>query len=209
MIHTALVWFRGSLRDPSWIAAYALLTQVFIFWWQARILRRHAATLEEHTRIAGTQATTADLVRQALQRQEAILKDQFKLQRQLEAQSERRIMFDLITRLLTSVYSLTAKLTVVQYTSPREIEEIRDAWTRMDNDATVCRMALIGSEYMSEAESRHFTDYLDDIRQLKQTNAGNNADYHQLRAFNERHKDFLTVVAENRKAAVRAIVQAV
>jgi hypothetical protein len=79
----------------------------------------------------------------------------------------------------------------------------------MDNDATVCRMALIGSEYMSEAESRHFTDYLDDIRQLKQTNAGNNADYHQLRAFNERHKDFLTVVAENRKAAVRAIVQAV
>ena len=55
-------------------------------------------------------------------------------------------MFDLITRLLTSVYSLTAKLNVVQYTSPREVEEIREAWTRMDNDATVCRMALIGSE---------------------------------------------------------------
>lgn len=208
MVHSALVWFRGSIRDPSWIAAYALLIQVFIFWWQARILRRHATTLEEHTRIAGTQSTTADLIRQALQRQEVILKDQFKFQKQLEAQSERRIMFDLITRLLTSVYSLTAKLTVVQYTSPREVEEIREAWTRMDNDATVCRMALLGSEHLSDDESKHFTAYLDDISQLRQTNAGNNADYHQLKAFNDRHKDFLRVVAENRRAAIAAIAAA-
>jgi hypothetical protein len=208
MIYRALMWFRGSLRDPSWIAAYALLIQVFIFWWQARILRRHAATLEEHTRIAGTQSTTADLIRQALQRQETILKEQFKFQKQLEAQSERRIMFDLITRLLTSVYSLTAKLNVVQYTSPREVEEIREAWTRMDNDATVCRMALIGSEYLSEDESKHFAAYLDDISQLKQTNAGNNADFHQLRTLNDKHRDFLQVVAENRRAAIATITAA-
>ncbi|MGC2057906.1 MAG: hypothetical protein WA653_06570 [Candidatus Sulfotelmatobacter sp.] len=117
-------------------------------------------------------------------------------------------MFDLITRLLTSVYSLTAKLNVVQYTSPREVEEIREAWTRMDNDATVCRMALIGSEYLSEAESKHFAAYLDDISQLKQTNAGNNADYHQLRTLNEKHRDFLQVVAENRRAAIATITAA-
>jgi hypothetical protein len=86
----------------------------------------------EHTGIAGTQATTADLIRQALQQQEVILKDQFKFQKQLEAQAERKVIFDLITQLLTSVYSLTAKLVVVQYTSPHEVEEIREhglVWT--------------------------------------------------------------------------------
>jgi hypothetical protein len=148
------------------------------------------------------------LIRQALQQQKVILKDQFTFQKQMEAQSERKVMLDLITQLLTSVYSLTAKLVVVQYTSPHEVEEIREAWTRMDNNATVCRMALSGSEHLSEDESRHFTAYLDDVKQLKQTNAGNHADYHQLEALNEKHKDFLTIVAQNRKAALARITSA-
>jgi hypothetical protein len=208
MIHWALAWFRGSLRDPSWIAAYALLIQVFIFWWQARILRRHATTLEQHTRIAATQATTADLIRQALQQQEAILKAQFKFQKQLEAQSERKIMFDLIIQLLTSVYSLTAKLTVAQYTTPQEVDKITEAWTRMENDATVCRMALLGCEHLSKDELNHFSGYLEDVSQLKQTNAGNRADYHQLKTLNDKHKDFLAIVAKDRKAAIAAITSA-
>ncbi len=114
-------------------------------------------------------------------------------------------MFDLIIKLLTSVYSLTAKLNVVQYAHPREVEEIREAWTSMDNDATACRMALLGCEHLSGEEQKHFSGYLEDISQLKQTNAGNNADYHQLKTLNDKHKDFLKTVSQNRKAAIAAI----
>jgi hypothetical protein len=148
------------------------------------------------------------LIRQALQRQEVILKDQFKFQKQLEAQSERKIMLDLITQLLTSVHSLTAKLVVAQYTAPQEVEQIREAWTRMDNQATVCRMALLGCEHLSREELDHFHCYLEDVGQLKQTNAGNHADYHQLKTLNDKHKDFLTIVATNSRGAIAGISSA-
>jgi hypothetical protein len=199
------MWFRESLKSPEWIAAYALTIQIGIFAWQARILRRHAGTLEKHTDIAGKQEETAKLIGAALAQQQQIMTAQFKFQKQLEAQSERKIVFDLIMNLLTSVYSLTAKLSVVQYSSGSEVEEIREAWTRMDNCATTCQMALLGCEHMSREELKHFSGYLDDVSQLKQTNAANRADYYLLVTLNEKHKDFLNTVAKNRKAAIAAI----
>ncbi len=205
MTHLALVWFRSSLRDPSWIAAYALSLQIFIFGWQGWILRRHAITLEHHQEIAEEQASTADLIGQAMNQQMTLMSDLLKFQKLLETQSERKIVFDLFTQLLTSVYSLTAKLTVVQYTSHQEVEQITDCWTRMDNNATVCRMALKSCEYLSDDEVRHISAYLDDVGQLKQTNAGNRADYHQLMSFNARHDDILTIVAKDRKEAIATI----
>jgi hypothetical protein len=75
----------------------------------------------------------------------------------------------------------------------------------MDNNATVCRMALKSCEYLSDDEVRHISAYLDDVGQLKQTNAGNRADYHQLMSFNARHDDILTIVAKDRKEAISAI----
>jgi len=212
MIHfvkSAFLWFVHSFRDPAWIAAYALSIQVVIFWWQSRILGRHAATMEKQTEISRTQADTADLIGKALTQQGKIMTAQFNFQRQLEAQSERKIMFDLIIKLLTSVHSLTAKLVVAQYTGPQEVEQIREAWTQMDNDATACRSALIGCEHLSKEERDHFNGYLEDIAQLKQTNAANHADYTQLQNLNDKHKDFLTLMAQNRKAAIAAITSVV
>jgi hypothetical protein len=55
-----------SRLGPDWTAAIALSVQALIFllqavilYWQGRILRRHAATLEKQTEIAGVQANNA------------------------------------------------------------------------------------------------------------------------------------------------------
>ena len=205
VVHSALMWFRESLRHPDWVAAFALSIQILIFAWQAWILRRHAGTLEKHTDIADKQQQTAKLIGEALIQQGKIMAAQFSFQRQLEAQSERKIMFDLIVKLLTSVNSLTANLGVAQYTNPREIEQIQEAWIRMDNNATACRMALIVSEHLSRDEEKHFACYLADIAQLNQTNASNHADYIQLKNLNEKHKDFLALMTKNKNAAIAAI----
>jgi len=202
------LWFRNSLRSPEWIAAYALSIQIGIFAWQAWILRRHAGTLEKHTEIAKKQSDTAELIGKALSQQGKIMTDQFKFQKQLEAQSERKIMFDLIIELLASVHSLTSKLNASTIVSPEEIEEIRKAWSRMDNVAAACKMAMIGYEHLSEDELNHFAAYLHDIEDLKQTNVGRN-DYQQLKAFSDKHKDFLVILADNRKAAIAAITSGV
>jgi hypothetical protein len=118
-------------------------------------------------------------------------------------------MFDLIINLLTSVHSLTAKLVIAQYTTPQEVERITEAWTQMDNNATICRMELLGCEHLSKEELDHFSGYLEDIGQLKQTNAGNHADYTQLKNLNDKHKDFLTILSKNRKAAIAALTSVV
>lgn len=204
MIHSAFLWFRESLRHPEWIAAYALSVQIFIFAWQARILRRHAGTLEEHTAIAARQEQTAKLIGEALTQQGKIMASQFNFQKQLEAQAERKTMFDLIIRLLASVSSLTSKLNASTLGTAQEVEEIRRVWSDMENNATACRMALIVSEHLSEDETNHFVDYLHDLHGLKQTNMSRN-DYQQLERFNDRHKDFLTILGKNRDAAVKAI----
>lgn len=161
--------------------------------------------MERQTEISQKQADTAELIGKALSQQGTIMTAQFNFQRQLEAQSERKIMFDLIIKLLTSVHSLTAKLVVAQYTTPQEIERIREAYTRMDNDATACRSALIVCEHLSKNERDHFYGYLEDVAQLNQTNAGNHADYIQIKNLNDKHEDFMTLMAENRHAAIAAI----
>jgi len=194
MIQSALVWFRGSLRDPSWIAAYALLVQVLIFWCQARILRRHATTLEEHTGIARTQATTADLIRQAVQQQEAILKDQFTFQQLLQMQAEKKRIFDLIVQLYGSVQSLTAKVNAAPST-PKELGEIAQAWIDMNQFATACSQALITSGHLGKDEWSCFLTYVSDVAKLQRSN-NQTAEFNQLRDFNDKHKDFLALAIQ-------------
>ena len=199
------MWFRNSLRDPSWVVAYALSLQLLIFGLQAWIFGKHAKTFEAHKDIADRQATTADLIRTALQNQETISKSQLNLQRQLESQSERRIVFDLMTTLLTSVDRLTEKLSRVTTITKEVNDELNETFIKVRNDATVSRMAILSTQHLSQDELNHFSAYLDDVNQLKQTNAPNHADYFQLKAFQDRHKDFLKIVAENRKTAIAAI----
>jgi len=195
MIYAALMWFRNSLRDPSWVAAYALLIQVFIFFWQARILRRHAATLEEHTAIAGTQATTADLIRQAVQQQEAILKDQFKFQQLLQTQSEKKAIFDLMVQLYGSVQTLTSKVNAAPSTQ-KGLTEIMECWIDVKKYATACTQALVTSAHLDTDGRELFFSYIDDVGKL-QPSTNQTAEYNQLRDFNTKYKDFLALVIQS------------
>jgi hypothetical protein len=58
--------FLDFMRKPEWVAAIALLIQAIILWLEARILHRHGETMKEHAGIAQSQATTAELIGQAL-----------------------------------------------------------------------------------------------------------------------------------------------
>lgn len=194
MIWYALMWFRESLHHADWIAAYALLIQVFIFFWQARILRRHATTLEEHTAIAGTQATTADLIRQAVQQQEAILKDQFKFQQLLQTQAEKRAIFDLMVQLYGSVQTLTAKVNAAP-SSQKGLDEITQCWIDMRKYATACTQALVTSAHLSQDGWKCFLAYVSDVGQL-QSSTNQTAEYNQLYEFNKKHQDFLVLAIQ-------------
>jgi hypothetical protein len=194
MIHSALVWFRASLRDPSWIAAYALLIQVFIFGWQARILRRHATTLEEHTEIARAQATTADLIRQAVQQQEVILNAQFNFQQRLQTQAEKKAIFDLMVQLYGSVQTLTTKVNAAPSTQ-KGLDEITQCWIDMKKYATACTQALVTSAHLSKDGWECFLTYISDVGKLHPS-SNQTAEYNQLRDFNDKHKDFLALAIQ-------------
>ena len=205
MIHFvsfALGWFAHSFRDPAWVAAYALTVQIGIFAWQGWILRRHAKTLETHVGIADKQEKTATLINAALDQQKLILINQFNFQKQLQAESERRIVFDLIVKLLASVHNLTARLAITTYSRAGEVEAITEAWVGMDNDVTSSRMALLDCEHLGLDEKAYLIDYVMDVSQLKQTNAANQADYIQLKNLNEKYKDFWATLIKNRKTAI-------
>ncbi len=195
MFWYALMWFRESLRHPDWVAAYALLVQIFIFSWQARILRRHATTLEEHTEIARTQATTADLIRRALQQQETILKDQFKFQQLLQTQAEKKALFDLMVQLYGSVQTLTTKVSAAPSTQ-KGLDEITQCWIDMKKYATACTQALITSAHLDKDGRALLFSYIADVGKL-QPSTNQTAEYNQLRDFNAKYKDFLASVIQS------------
>lgn len=189
MIWRALLWFRESLRHPDWIAAYALLIQVFIFFWQARILRRHATTLEENREIAGTQAVTADLIRQALQQQEAILKAQFVFQQRLFVQAERKTVFDLMVQLHSSVQALSTLLIGMPSTQDG-LNKVSQAWNDMKKLEAVCSQTVITSPHITKEEDKCYLDYLSDVNRLKRSTS-QVAELNQLTQLNDKNKDFL------------------
>lgn len=194
MIHSVLVWFRGSLRDASWVAAYALLVQVLIFWWQARILRRHAATLEQHTEIADREATTADLIRQVLQQQESILKDQFRFQQLLQTQAEKKMIFDLMIQLYGSVQTLTTKVNAAPSTQ-KGLDEISQCWIDVKKCASACTQSLVTSTHLNSDGWKCFLTYVSDVGKL-QPSSNQTAEYNQLRDLNNKHKDFLALAIQ-------------
>src|SRR5438045_6930967 len=98
-----------------------------------RILRRHATTMEEHTAIAGTQAKTAELIGQALQQQgkilneqTAIMGEQFKFCRKIEAKAERARVFSQIFNLRARVEMLRSVPSRIQPSNYTQKCQTRD-----------------------------------------------------------------------------------
>ena len=204
-VSTAFNWFRHSFRDPAWVAGYALTFQVVIFGVQARIFSKHAKTFEAQKEIAKEQAETAKAIKERLQQQEGVLKSQFSFQKQIVAQSERRLVFDLMTKLLTSVYGLEKKLAKVTQITNDVDKELHEAFIRVGSDATICRMALLGTELLSQQELGYFTRYVEEVSALKQSNAPNHADYTAVKNLQQRYENFWQIVAVNRREAIAAI----
>jgi len=202
LVSQSFAWFRHSFTDPAWVAAWALSLQVLIFGVQAWIFSRHAATFEAQKEVAKQQAATAKAIQERLQQQEEVLKSQFSIQKQLVAQSERRLVFDLMTKLLVAVYGLEKKLAKVSQITDEVDKALREAYIRVGSDATICRMALLSTEFLSQQELDYFTRYLGEASDLKQSNAPNHADYIQVKDFQKRYENFWQVVADNRKAAI-------
>jgi len=204
-VSSAFAWFRHSFTDPAWVAAWVLSLQVLIFGVQAWIFSKHAATFEAQKEIARQQAATAKAIQERLQQQEDVLKSQFSLQKQLVAQSERRLVFDLMTKLLVSVYGLEKKLAKISQITVEVNKELQEAYVRVGSDAAICRMALLSTEFLSQQETDYFTRYLEEASDLKQSNAPNHADYTQVRDFQKRYENFWKIVGDNRKAAIAEI----
>jgi hypothetical protein len=153
-----------GLRKPEWVAAIALLIQAVILWLQARILTKHGKTMEEHTEIARTQAITAELIGKALNQQEKILADQtqimdeqFKFQRRIEAQAERRKVYE-------ALFEVHTKLTTfIQTSSKGDGFAERKAWANFLMSINPCQKEVVTSIHLSDAERQYFQRYLHDV----------------------------------------------
>lgn len=198
MIYPAFVWFRNSLRDPSWIAAYALLIQVFLFWWQARILRRHAATMEKQTEISQKQADTAELIGQALKQQGTILadqtkimEDQLKFQREIAAHTERKLLWDLVLDLQSVARFLVSTMQHAPHTN-EALDSIAKAWIDLGLKVAACWQALVPCAHLELNERTLVIEYLEDVQKVEKTKQ-----LAQLTAMNEKYKGLLGEILKN------------
>jgi hypothetical protein len=184
----------------DWIAAIALSIQALIFliflWWQDRILHRHAATLEEHTKIAGSQAKTAELIGQALAQQGKILAEQtsimdkqFKFQRKVDAQAERATVLTLVVAVQGRLVTLDSKLSrATSSATPEYRQEVNRHFDALAGAVYECHKAVFLSLHLTEAQKKFFLAYCDDLAALNQT--GNNVkDFHNVRTLKDKYGD--------------------
>jgi hypothetical protein len=196
-----LVTFLDGVRWPETVAAVALLIQAVILFLQWKILGRHAATMEEHTGIAGKQAETAKLIGQALDqqgrvlgKQSQIMDEQFNFQKRVEAKSEREKVFEFLLNLHSRFVLLTdtlsarpaTALTVPDF-SARDRRE--HAWSRLHEAILPCQKALITAIHLSPDEKNYFIRYCQAVDTLQRS--GNiEQELKQVNALQAEYADF-------------------
>jgi hypothetical protein len=185
---------------PEWTAALALSIQAVIFvlqavflWWQARILRRHASTLEKNTEIIGRQATTLlgltrianaqaetlRLIAQALNQQgdiqveqTTIMRDQLKFITEVDGRSEKSNLLNLLVEVQTSLRGLASTLSNFQPPTVPTLADRHDVECRFEGlsiAVTECEKALLTAVHISDAQREFFSDYCHDVATLDPT----------------------------------------
>ena len=191
---------------PEWIAAIALSAQALIFllqagflWWQASILRRHATTLEEHTKISDTQAETLKLIASAseqqgrvLAEQTKIMDEQFKFQRKVDAKVERGNLFTLVIEAQTSLEGLVSRLSRLQQSNLTQEDslELSQSFDMLVQNITACQKAVFIAIHLSAEEKKYYLAYGHDLGTLNQS--GNIAeDFRNADALRGKYRDLL------------------
>ncbi len=192
-----------ALKKPEWEAAIALFIQAGILALQAKILRRHGETMEEHKAIAKTQADTADLIAKALRQQGEVMDEQFKFLRKADAKNERQIVFDLALDVRARVRSLSSTVSSLQpsnYTW-EDKARVRDGFDRLGDTILPCQKALLTSIHLSKEEKDYFSRFVIEAGDLKLTN-DIGKDVAEILALERKYKDFGDVLVKTAKTSV-------
>lgn len=154
------------------------MLQAGFLWWQANILRRHAATLERHTDIAGTQAQTANLIGQALNQQGRVLDEQtkimakqFELQRRVETKVERNSLFTSAVDMQGALVSLDRRLSriLLSNVTQKDNDEVARYFETLNQNATACMKELMTAVHISKEEKQYFSNYSRKLSDLEYT----------------------------------------
>jgi hypothetical protein len=185
------------IRKPEWVAAIALLIQAAILWLQARILRKHGETMEEHAGIAKAQATTAELIGKALNQHEKILADQTKImdeqftfQRRVEAQAARLKVYEA----LLDVNSNIELLIQVGSQNPANVDSEKRVFSSLVLSVAPCQKAVVTTIHLTPTERTYFLRFLTDVSALalKQSPRPEVTKFWELK---NKYTDFLTMLS--------------
>jgi hypothetical protein len=194
--------FIDFIRKPEWVAAIALLLQVIILWLQARILRQHGKTMEEHATVAKEQAGTAELIGKALEQHAAILGEQaklteaqFKFQRWLTVQAAREQVYDYMVQLFASVTLLIATVEAPGNRYPERIEKEMMAQSQVIGALLPAQKATLTCAHLSDEERKYLKDYTVELKGiLPQDNLP--AVLPKLKALDTKYKDIVLMITQ-------------
>ena len=208
-LHAAFRFFVEFLRRPEWVAALALLIQAFILGLQAKILRKHGATMETHAQIAGKQAETAELIGKALAQQERILDEQtkimaqqFEFQRAAMGQADRQRAFDSVLSLRKSLDMLISKIQSPGQRYPDRIAEEQRMQTELLTQILPLHNALLSTIHLTPEEKEYFGAYSVDVLSVVSGDANFPARLPQMKQVQQQYseQEFLRMVAKIGKA---------
>ena len=201
-----MAWLLDSLHKSEWLTVYILslqallfLVQALIFVWQSRILRHHGDLMKRQTEIsekqaatAEKQATTAELIGKALDQQGKVLADQAKIsadqlefQKNLQANEERKVLWELMTQ-LTSKARYLQKIIEVARSNPLEVSKAR---LEMRSARSTAQKAIVNCVHLNREEWLYMSGYLKQVSALKET-GDLTEELNQLSELNEKYKDF-------------------
>jgi len=186
----------------DWIAAIALSIQALIFliflWWQDRILGRHAETLEEHTKISGSQAKTAELIGEALGQQGRILaeqtkimEEQFSFQQRVTMQLETMNVLKFVIAAHRQLVLLDSKISRgTAYPTAEFRQDVERHFDDLAGAVYECQQAILLSFHLTADQKTYFLSYCDDLATLTPT--GNNGqDREKVHPVNEKYRNAL------------------
>src|ERR1017187_1161356 len=197
--------FVEFLRKPEWVAAIALVIQAAILFLQAVILRKHGKTMEEHARIAKTQADTGVLIGKALDQQGKILaeqtkimNEQFKFQRAAMAQADRQEVFDSLLSLRNALHMLIAKVQEPGERYPPRIAEEQRMQARLITHLLPVQQAFISSVHLTAEEKDYIGRYVVDVGEAVSGDINLPARLPQMKEIDRKYpeSDFIKVIAK-------------
>jgi hypothetical protein len=121
------------------------VAQAVFLYLQARILGRHASTLEENKEIMKTQAETLTLIGQALNQQGRIMGEQADFHRSVDARVEKGSLLNLVLDAQTGLEQLSSMLSGLQQsvTSQQDRHNVSDCFDSLAGSVTQCQKAVL------------------------------------------------------------------